>query len=146
MTKSVKKSPHPKEKELVASSQTITHSYQGAVPPPYILKGIDEIVPGAASRIIDLAEQESLHRRAIDQKAIDANINAQKSQIRLNNKQTNFVLVSDLFGQFCGWVVCLACIAAATYAGIQGHEWLEGAIAAIPTAALIKSFLFSKKK
>lgn len=55
--------------QVVSAKQTVTH-YQGAVPPPEILRGIDEIIPGAAARLIALAEQESNHRRILEVKAI----------------------------------------------------------------------------
>jgi uncharacterized membrane protein len=95
--------------QVVAATQTVTH-YQGAVPPPEILRGIDEIVPGAAARLIVLAEQESNHRRSLEVKAIDANIAAQVAQAQINERQTKAVFRSDMIGQIAGFLVCLCCI------------------------------------
>lgn len=131
--------------QVAASTQTITH-YQGAVPPPEILRGIDEIVPGAAAKLIALAEQESNHRRSLEVKAIEANIAAQVAQAQINERQTKAVFRSDMIGQFAGFLVCLCCIGAAVYLGLNGHDWLAGGIAAIPTAALIKAFMLTKNK
>ena len=77
--------------------------------------------------------------------AIDANIATQKNQLALGEKQQKSVFRSDLMGQVFGLIVCLSSIAAAIYLGINGHDWLAGAIAAIPTAAFIKAFALSKK-
>ena len=41
---------------VVATHQTVTH-YQGAVLHPDILRGFDEVVPGAAARLIKLARR-----------------------------------------------------------------------------------------
>jgi uncharacterized membrane protein len=102
-------------------------------------------VPGAAARLIKLAEDEAEHRRKIETMAIDANIATQQNQLALGEKQQKSVFRSDLIGQVFGLIVCLSSIAAAIYLGINGHDWLAGAIAAIPTAALIKAFALSKK-
>jgi len=131
--------------QVVAATQTVTH-YQGAVPPPEILRGIDEIVPGAAARLITLAEQESNHRRSLEVKTIEANIAAQVAQVQINEQQTKAVFRSDMMGQIAGFLVCLCCIGAAVYLGLNGHDWLAGGIAAIPTAALIKAFVLIKNK
>ena len=77
--------------------------------------------------------------------SIDANIATQQNQLALGEKQQKSVFRSDLIGQVFGLIVCLSSIAAAIYPGINGHDWLAGAIAAIPTAALIKAFALSKK-
>ena len=130
--------------QVVATHQTVTH-YQGAVPHPDILRGFDELVPGAAARLIKLAEDEAEHRRKIETMAIDANIATQQNQLALGEKQQKSVFRSDLIGQVFGLIVCLSSIAAAIYLGINGHDWLAGAIAAIPTAALIQAFALSKK-
>ncbi len=75
----------------------------GAVPPPEILRGIDEIVPSAAARLIALAEQESNHRRSLEVKAIEANIAAQVAQTQINERQTKAVFRSDMIGQVAGF-------------------------------------------
>ncbi|SJM94995.1 DUF2335 domain-containing protein [Crenothrix polyspora] len=111
---------------VIAATQTVTH-YQGAVPHPDILRGIDQVVPGAAERLIKIAEEESEHRRKIEIMAIDANIYSQQQQLLIESKQSNLVLTSDLIGQIAGLIVCLS------------------SIAAIPTAALIKAFVFNRK-
>jgi uncharacterized membrane protein len=142
------KNPYQKRQanhQVVAATQTVTH-YQGAVPPPEILRGIDEIVPGAAARLIALAEQESNHRRSLEVKTIEANIAAQVAQAQINERQTKAVFRSDMIGQIAGFLVCLCCIGAAVYLGLNGHDWLAGGIAAIPTAALIKAFVLTKDK
>ncbi len=75
---------------------------------------------------------------------IDANIATQQNQLALGEQQQKSVFRSDLIGQVFGLIVFYS-IATAIYLGINGHDWLAGAIAAIPTAALIKAFALSKK-
>ena len=129
--------------QIVSTSQTLTH-YQGAIPHPDILSGFETIVPGAAERIIKLAEEESHHRRNLEIMAMNANIASQEKQALLAQQQNNSVFRSDLIGQIAGFVVCLACIGGAVYLGMHKHDELAGALAIIPTAALIKAFILKK--
>lgn len=129
--------------QVFSAQQTITH-YQGAIPHPDILRGMDDLVPGAAARIIKLAEDESIHRRKLEVMTVDANIAAQQQQLALGSQQNKAVFRSDLIGQIAGLIVCLFSIASAVFLGLEGHDWLAAPIAAIPTAAIIKAF--SRKK
>lgn len=135
-----KQSPH-----AVIAAHTINHQYQGPIPPPDILRGFNDLVPGAAERLIKLAEDESMHRRDLEAKTLQANIENQQSQNALDIQQSKAVFRSDMIGQIAGFLVCILCIASATYLGVNNHEWLGGAIAAIPTGALIKAFALNKK-
>jgi uncharacterized membrane protein len=131
--------------QVKAKVQTVTTHYQGIVPPPDILRGLDEVVPGAAARLIKLAEEESIHRRHLEMNANKANISAQQHQLRIADQQGKAVFRSDLIGQIAGLIVCLACIGAAIYLGLNGHDWLAGMLALIPTGALIRAFVLNRK-
>jgi len=144
-TQSQRHSNSPTASKPVQLQQTVTH-YQGAVPHPDILAGIDKIVPGAAARLVTLAEEESHHRRNLELKAIEANIATQEQQTQIAQQQSRDVFKSDMIGQIFGFIVCLSCICAAIYLGINGHDVLAAGIAAVPTAALIKAFVLNKNK
>jgi uncharacterized membrane protein len=69
------RSPIPEEK-LSGDDQSkktmveIGASYSGPLPLPQQLQGYEEIVPGAADRIIRMAEKQSAHRIEIESKVI----------------------------------------------------------------------------
>lgn len=48
--------------------------FAGPLPHPDVLKQYDNIVPGAANRIIQMAESQSKHRRDLEKKVIGSNI------------------------------------------------------------------------
>lgn len=124
-------------------------SYQGLIPPPAILQQFDDLIPGTAARIIQWAEDEQHHRRGLERQAQEANIAAQQRQLGIAESQSRAVFKSDLVGQVLGFLVCLACIAGAIWLATQGHYWVAGALAAIPTAAVIQAFragAFAKAK
>ncbi len=132
-------------RQVTAQVQTVTTHYQGVVPHPDILRGLDEVVPGTAARLVKLAEEESMHRRELEMKASEANISAQQYQLRIAEQQSKAVFRSDFIGQIAGLIVCLSCIGAALYLGLNGHDWLAGTLAVIPTGALIRAFVLNRK-
>ena len=42
-------------------------SFSGPIPPPNIIKGYEEILPGSADRIIAMAENQSKHRQKMEE-------------------------------------------------------------------------------
>lgn len=87
--------------------QTVTTHYQGLVPHPDILRGLDEVVPGTSARLVKLAEEESIHRRELESKTTDANISAQQHQLLIAELQSRAVFRSDLMGQIAGLLAVL---------------------------------------
>ena len=54
-----------------------TQGFSGPIPHPEILKGYETICPGAAERIIKMAELEQGHRHGIESKGLKAQIQAE---------------------------------------------------------------------
>lgn len=46
--------------------------YRGPLPPAAQLKGYEDVLPGAANRIITMAEEQSAHRRQIEKQVVAA--------------------------------------------------------------------------
>ena len=49
-------------------------SFSGPIPPPSILEGYERLVPGAADRILKMAESESRHQQEIEFAALNGDI------------------------------------------------------------------------
>lgn len=126
--------------QLIGVQQT--QVYQGAIPHPDVLRGFDELVPGTAQRLIQLAEDESLHRRSLETAAMQANIEAQQRSLAIGEYQSKAVFRSDTIGQASGLIVSILCIAGAIYA--RNETAIALALAALPTAAVIKAFAIKK--
>jgi uncharacterized membrane protein len=69
--------------------------YSGVLPLPTHLEKYEEILPGAAERIMKMAEDQSVHRRSLESKAIDSDI--KNSQLGLW-----FGFIIGVFGIGCG--------------------------------------------
>ncbi len=60
------------EEEELSRSVMMATSFSGPLPPPQILQQYDEVVPGAAERIIANAESRQAHDQAMEERALTA--------------------------------------------------------------------------
>lgn len=93
-------------------------SWAGPLPSPEALVKYNEAAPGAADRIISMAEKEMEHRHKLEDKAIKAS--------------TRLAMVSVIFG-FCSVVVLSSLVGYAIHRGNTGLAFgaIIGAIAAV---------------
>jgi uncharacterized membrane protein len=127
---------------------TAVQQYSGQIPPPDLLRGFDELIPGTAARLIQWAEDEQAHRRSMEAEAQAANIDAQRHQLEIADRQSRSVFRSDILGQIFGFLVCAGCIAGAVALALNGQAGVAVALTVIPTGAVIYAFrgsLFAKK-
>lgn len=64
------------DQQVIHSSQRITFS--GPLPPPNVLEYYEKILPGSAERILKMAEEQSRHRRSLEEKVINSDISNSK--------------------------------------------------------------------
>ena len=50
---------------------SVMSEFSGPLPPPSIMKGYEDIVPGSADRILSMAENQAKHRQSMEKKIID---------------------------------------------------------------------------
>ena len=55
------------QKKKAGSLNVRGSSFSGPIPPPNIIKGYEEILPGSADRIIAMAENQSKHRQKMEE-------------------------------------------------------------------------------
>jgi uncharacterized membrane protein len=103
-------------------------AFSGPLPPPDALERYNQIVPGAAERIIAMAESQHTHRQALEKHVIHSNISAQR------------------LGTVLGFVVAMTVVIGGMYLIHEGKSG-EG-LAAILTAlaSLVGVFLYSKRE
>lgn len=58
------------QKEQTKVAHLTQQQFSGPVPHPQILQGYDQIIPGAAERILRMAEEDAEHQREIEKTAI----------------------------------------------------------------------------
>jgi uncharacterized membrane protein len=110
-----------------------TQVFQGPIPPPAILEGYENLVPGSAGRLTAMAEREQRHRHNLD----------------LRPMHLDFVY--SMSGLICGGLVALSLIAGAYFSAIAGHQAVAGAFLATGAVSMVAGFikgrqLFAGKK
>jgi uncharacterized membrane protein len=102
--------------------------FSGPLPPPAILAQYDSVVPGAAERILKMAEEQSKHRRDLESQVIAADIaNARKGL---------------MFGFIIGVVGLLAALIAALY----GKEWVGSVLGVGTLVSLVGTFVYGSQR
>lgn len=112
--------------------------------PPDVLQRFEEVLPGSAQKLLDNTLAESAHRRELERNAVTAGIDLGKR----NMGAVEFQGWRAVYGQTIGFLVCLACIGGAVYlAAANPAEWqVPVALAAIPTAAVIRAFVIAPSR
>lgn len=108
------------ERQEVKEIVSAYASYQGALPPPGMLKQFDEVVPGSAERILTMAERDQQQNFDLNQKMIGAHRT----------------------GQWFGMAVAILGIVCGTYMAVNGAK--EPAYALFFTALAPMVYAFVK--
>jgi len=115
----------------------VEHQFSGPLPPPQILQRYDEILPGAAERILAMAERQGRHRQDLESRSLESqarDLQAARREARL--------------GQIFALLIALAGIAAGTFiiwsvpgvGGVISGSVLGGA----PVAAIVIAFIHGR--
>lgn len=73
------KAPDSQQTSRSALVQVEAHAvFSGPLPPPELLERYNQVLPGAAERIIAMAEKQSSHRQNIEKEVISGNVFSQK--------------------------------------------------------------------
>jgi uncharacterized membrane protein len=101
-----------------------SQSFSGPLPPPEMLRKFDEVVPGAAERIIKMAEEQSAHRKDLEKKVIESDISRSK------------------WWQVLGFVIAIVGLIASAYIAIYGNA-IAGSVLGVGTlASLVGVFMY----
>lgn len=113
-----------KQSQILQTVQTTL--YSGPIPPPDAFADYDKVLPGAADRIMTMAENQSRHRQKMEQEVVF-------SQIRDNKR-----------GHWFGFIVALICIIGGFILIYLGKE-VQGMAAVIsPCAILAGKFFYNR--
>ena len=95
-----------KQREVIIQQiQSIEErSFRGPLPPPDVMRGYEDIVPGAADRILAMAEKEQQHRFDCEKKIIKGSI------------------FESRLGQWFAFTLSVLFHGAALWLGLAGHD------------------------
>ena len=118
--------------------RTVHAEMSGPLPPPAMLEGYERIVPGAAERILAMAERESATRHTLDIKAVDANIAAQVTQLRLAEHKLKAEVWDAAIGKILGFAISAGAIGGCIFLAVQGYTVAAVALVGLPIAAIVQ--------
>jgi len=118
-----RKAPRNKKESTVVIQQEVMSHHSGPLPAPNDFAAYNDVIPGAAERILALAEIESEHRRNQETKAM----------LRMHRE----TLVGQLFALSMG----LTGIAASVYLAIHDHTVVAATIGGGTLVALVTAFI-----
>lgn len=110
-------SPH----QITLQNKSFSTHFEGPIPPPEILHQYDQVLPGAAERIISMAENQAKHRQLLEKSVIESEIKDSR------------------MGLYFGFLVSLIALLMGTYCIIQGYS-ISGSIiggSAVPGLAAV---------
>jgi uncharacterized membrane protein len=119
-----KPQPEQSPKGMVTRSLQLEEKFSGPIPPPNLLKKYDEIVPGAAERILSMAERQSEHR-----------IYLEKFVVKSDSKRADSGLVAGL-------VVALTALIIAGILIYTGHDVAGTIVGSLDLVALVGVFVY----
>lgn len=105
---------------------TSSVSYSGPIPPPHFLREYEEIVPGSAERILAMAENQTNHRIAMEDRALNSGINRSWG------------------GLLSGFVIGMTCLCFGGFGMLSGHETTGFLFGASGLAGLVGVFVVGK--
>jgi uncharacterized membrane protein len=101
--------PEKRVQQVVRQEQRL-EVHSGPLPPVSDFSGYDQIVPGAAERILVMAESEISHRHEQERKSLDADIKANRS-----------ILFERKLGQSMAFVVAMSALGIGGFLVYGGH-------------------------
>lgn len=110
-------------KVMALFSRTV---FQGPLPPPSMLREYEEIVPGAAERIIERSEREQYHRHSVTEKAVDGAIGKDKR------------------GQWMAFTITMVVLIIAAVFAWKGQTVFAGALVTIDLIGLASVFAIGR--
>ncbi len=103
---------------------------EGPLPPPQILEGYEQACPGSAKRIIELTEIQGAHRRLMEERALEAQLEGMRRQFQ-----------EARLGQVLAVVVAVLFLGAGTYIAVHGQPWPGALLGILGLGGVFTSFL-----
>jgi len=105
------------------------------------LANYDRVTPGAADRIIRMAEEQAAHRRELETRSLQADIESTQMKMTIEHESVRGPVVNERIGIILGWTVAIACVSGALLSALRGYGALVvGAFLCLPVASIIKAF------
>lgn len=111
---------------LDAAGRVMSVEFAGPLPPPGVLQGYDACLPGAANRILTMAEEQASHRRRLEQVVVEG-----------GHKRANV-------GLWLGFAISLFALGLSAWVITQGYEVAGTIIGSLDVCSLAAVFVVGR--
>ncbi|MBZ6068494.1 DUF2335 domain-containing protein [Aeromonas schubertii] len=130
--------PDPELVERIEHSEPIkkvfvSEMHQGPLPPARAMADYEQVLPGAAERIMSMAEREQAHRHQY-----------QNQQLSQQKEVVDSYIRQDTTGKWMGFVVAMSVLALACLMAVLGHGVLAGILAGLDLVGLTAVFVVGR--
>ncbi|GMT42189.1 MAG: hypothetical protein IEMM0002_0600 [bacterium] len=123
-----KKNKYPVHQEANITTTHVKKSFSGPLPPPEAFARYNDILPGAADRILSMSESQSKHRHYLEKMVVWHNE------------------IKSYLGMLCGTIITLTAIVGGIYLIINGYSSQGLASIITSLAGLVGIFIYGKKR
>ena len=120
--------PMSAKNQSVSVQSLQIEQHQGPLPKPSILHEYDTVVPGAAERIIVMAENQAKHRQELEKVVIQSDIRDGRT------------------GLYLGFIIGVVAIIAGAYCIAQGHSVAGGILGGSAVPGLAAVFVYGSRQ
>ena len=117
----------PAQRQQGQAGPQVKAEFSGPLPPPDALEKYERVSPGAAERIIAMAETQSSHRHELEKSLVD-------SEYKQASK-----------GQICAATLGALAIISGAIAGILGAQWTGSVIGGLVVVGLVSAFIRGRR-
>jgi len=100
--------------------------FSGPLPSPEVLREYDLIAPGAADRIIKMAESYAAHEQSMERAALHAKVREKR------------------LGQLLGFVLAVAALSTSVMVARLGYPWVSGVLGGSTIVSLVAVFVLGR--
>lgn len=134
----LEKNPDPElveriHRSPVLKAMVISEMHQGPLPPAQAMADYDSVLPGAAERILLMAEREQSQRHE-----------TQKEQLNQNKQMLASYMRQDTLGKWMGFIIAISVLLLACLMAVLGHEVLAGILAGLDLVGLAAVFVVGR--
>jgi uncharacterized membrane protein len=125
----IREDPDADSETILRRITSVVAEYtSGPLPPPSMLKGYEDVLPGAADRIFTLMEQQSAHRQELERTTLDRNSRARDR------------------GQLFAFILCALVIVGGFVAIYLGQSLVGMAAIIIAVGGVAATFLTTRQR
>ena len=134
------------------SIEIVSTRWAGPIPPPDELRQYDDLIPGAAERIMRMWEAQASQRIQAENRRIDQDdrriaqddrrIQQDDRRIEIEGKRVQVESKRGYLGLAFGFAISLLLIAIGAYVVVWGNPWVGVAIIGVDIAAIAGIFVY----